>query len=134
MNTPVAQIKEPFEAPLPVKKAAHSVGFASALASRLRALNPIAVPVATIISLGIHLLGAKNEPAADPHSYSVFLGIILSASLIAAALRPCWRGLRRWLAHMCPIIGAAFLVLCLWEMITSGFRLLPLPYFPSPAG
>src|SRR2546426_5955782 len=23
---------------------------------------------------------------------------------------------------------------CLWEVITSGLRLLPLPYFPGPAG
>src|SRR5260370_18569195 len=35
---------------------------------------------------------------------------------------------------MCPIIAAAVGLLCLWEVITSGFRLLPLPYFPSPAG
>jgi len=24
-------------------------------------------------------------------------------------------------------------LLCIWEIVTSGFRLLPLPYFPSPA-
>jgi NitT/TauT family transport system permease protein len=36
--------------------------------------------------------------------------------------------------HLCPIIAAAILLLCLWEVITSGFRLLPLPYFPGPAG
>jgi NitT/TauT family transport system permease protein len=35
---------------------------------------------------------------------------------------------------MGPIIGAAILALGLWEVITSGFRWLPLPYFPSPAG
>jgi NitT/TauT family transport system permease protein len=34
---------------------------------------------------------------------------------------------------MCPIIGAAIGLLCVWDLITSGFRLLPLPYFPSPA-
>jgi NitT/TauT family transport system permease protein len=37
------------------------------------------------------------------------------------------------MAHMCPILAAAVLLLCLWEGITSGFRLLPLPYFPGPA-
>ena len=36
--------------------------------------------------------------------------------------------------HMCPILAAAALLLCFWEIITSGFRLLPMPYFPSPAG
>jgi len=35
---------------------------------------------------------------------------------------------------MSPIIAAAILALGLWEIITSGFHWLPLPYFPSPAG
>jgi NitT/TauT family transport system permease protein len=34
---------------------------------------------------------------------------------------------------MCPILAVAVLFLCAWEGITSGLRLLPLPYFPSPA-
>jgi NitT/TauT family transport system permease protein len=34
----------------------------------------------------------------------------------------------------CPIIAAAILTLCFWELITSGWRWLPLPYFPGPAG
>src|SRR5439155_1330516 len=45
-----------------------------------------------------------------------------------------WPALRRWMHHMCPIIAGAFLLLCVWEVITSGFRLLPMPYFPGPAG
>jgi NitT/TauT family transport system permease protein len=36
--------------------------------------------------------------------------------------------------QMGPIFAAALMVLVAWELITSGFRLLPLPYFPSPAG
>ena len=36
--------------------------------------------------------------------------------------------------QMGPIFAAALLSLGLWEVITSGFRWLPLPYFPSPAG
>jgi NitT/TauT family transport system permease protein len=34
---------------------------------------------------------------------------------------------------MCPIIAAAFVLLGIWETISSGFHLLPLPYFPGPA-
>ncbi|HXU76652.1 MAG TPA: ABC transporter permease subunit [Methylomirabilota bacterium] len=34
---------------------------------------------------------------------------------------------------MSPIIAVAVLSLCPWEIITSGLRWLPLPYFPSPA-
>src|SRR5207253_7133979 len=64
----------------------------------------------------------------------VFLGIFLGVFLVAAIVQPFWPGSRRWMAHTCPILAAAVLLLCLWEGITSGFRLLPLPYFPSPAG
>ena len=42
--------------------------------------------------------------------------------------------LRQWMGHMFPIIAAAVVLLTLWAAITSGFRWLPLPYFPSPAG
>ena len=94
----------------------------------------LAAPLAALIALAVHLLVSKSEPAADTRSYSVFLGVILGASLVAAAVQPLWSGLRRWMAHMCPILAAAVLLLCLWEGITSGFRLLPLPYFPGPAG
>jgi NitT/TauT family transport system permease protein len=41
--------------------------------------------------------------------------------------------LRRWRQNMHPILAATALLLCFWEIITSGLRLLPLPYFPSPA-
>jgi len=99
---------------------------------RMRTL--FATPLATVIALAVHLMVSKGEPAADTRSYSVFLGIIFAASLVAAAVQPLWPGLRRRMAHLCPILAAAVLLLCLWEGITSGFRLLPLPYFPGPAG
>jgi NitT/TauT family transport system permease protein len=35
---------------------------------------------------------------------------------------------------MWPILTAAIGILSGWEIITSGLRLLPMPYFPSPAG
>ncbi len=43
-------------------------------------------------------------------------------------------GLRRWMRHMCPIFAGAVVLLTLYVLITSGFRWLPLPYFPSPGG
>ena len=77
---------------------------------------------------------SQGQPAAETHSYSVFLGIVFVTAMVAAAVHPWWSHLRRWMQHMGPIIAAAISLLCLWEVITSGFRLLPLPYFPSPAG
>jgi NitT/TauT family transport system permease protein len=94
----------------------------------------LAVPGATLIALVIHLFVSKDEPVPDTRSYSAFLGIILGASAVAAFAQSFWPGLRRWMAHMGPILAAAVLLLCSWEVITSGLRLLPLPYFPGPAG
>ena len=34
---------------------------------------------------------------------------------------------------MWPIFTAAILLLAVWDMVTLGFHLLPLPYFPGPA-
>ena len=35
--------------------------------------------------------------------------------------------------HMWPIFTAAILLLGVWDVITAGLHLLPLPYFPGPA-
>jgi NitT/TauT family transport system permease protein len=94
----------------------------------------LAVPVAALVALAVHSKVSKNEPQADTQSYFVFLGLILALSLAAALVQRFWPGLRRWLSEMAPILAAAVLSLCAWEVITSGLRLLPLPYFPSPAG
>jgi len=104
------------------------------IVSRLKARTLLAAPLATLIALAVHLLVSKNESAADTRSYTAFLGVILVVSLAAAAMQPYWSGLRRRMAHLCPILAAAVLLLCLWETITTGFRLLPMPYFPGPAG
>ena len=47
--------------------------------------------------------------------------IVLISALAAAAAQPFWQHLRRWMAHICPIIAAAVLSLCVWELITTGW-------------
>ena len=100
----------------------------------LRAHTLLVVPAAALIGLAIHLLVSKKEARIETHSYTLFLGVILVVSIVAAMMQPFWRPLRRWMRNMCPIFAVAILLLCFWEIITSGLRLLPLPYFPSPAG
>src|SRR5438093_9411609 len=130
MNSASVQFNESVQRPVPAETATQARAPAAAI-PKLRVRTLLAVPVATFIALAVHLFVSKDEPAVDTRSYSVLLGIIFGASALAAAAQPFWSALRGWLAHMCPIIAAAVSLLCAWEVITSGFRLLPLPYFPS---
>lgn len=94
----------------------------------------LAFSAAAAIALAVHMFISKNEPPAQMHCYTQFLSIVFGAGIGMAALQLIWRGLRRWMSDMCPILAVAVLLLCSWEVITTGLRLLPLPYFPSPAG
>jgi NitT/TauT family transport system permease protein len=100
----------------------------------LERVKPVAIPIAAAIALAVHLSVAAKEPSVNPRAYTVLLEVILAGSVLAAALQTFLPPLRRWLSHTGPIIAAAVLAFTGWEIVTSGFRLLPLPYFPSPAG
>jgi NitT/TauT family transport system permease protein len=91
------------------------------------------VPVANLICLAVHWWVSKTEPPMETRSYFVFLLNFLAVSILLAIAQLVLAGLRRRMRHIGPIVAAALLLLCAWELITSGFRLLPLPYFPSPA-
>ncbi len=103
-------------------------------AEKLRWRILLALPVATLIALGVHLTIAKEEPEAQTASYTAFLGVVLAISVLAGVLQFAWVGFRRWLDHMNPLFAASVMLLCVWETITTGFRWLPMPYFPGPAG
>jgi NitT/TauT family transport system permease protein len=101
--------------------------------STLGARTLLAVPLSGAAALGIHLAVRKNDPEPDTTSYLILLSIVGGVSLLLAVAQRFNPRLRRWMADSCPIIAAALILLCVWEMVTSGLRLLPLPYFPSPA-
>ncbi|HEY9155255.1 MAG TPA: ABC transporter permease subunit [Opitutaceae bacterium] len=84
--------------------------------------------------MAVHAIVSRQEPAPDTHVYWIFLWALLSVSIALSIIQYAWSGLRRWMREMNPIIAAGVVLLTLWALITSGFRLLPLPYFPSPAG
>jgi NitT/TauT family transport system permease protein len=92
------------------------------------------VLVANLICLATHWYVSKTEPAVETRSYFVFLWNFLAVALLLALAQLWLPALRARMRQMGPIFAAALLMLCVWEFITSGFRLLPLPYFPSPAG
>lgn len=94
----------------------------------------LGLPAAVAGSLIVHLLISKAEMPDETRSYTVFLSGALGVSLALVAAQSFWMGLRRWLREMGPILIAAAVLLCVGEVATTGFRWLPMPYFPSPAG
>jgi NitT/TauT family transport system permease protein len=134
MNTAVVEVKEPAHIPAPADSTAPVESSASTSPSAPRLRTLLAIPIAAVIAIVIHALVSKNEPPVETRSYFIFLGAILGMAVLAAVVQSFWTGLRRWIAHMGPIIAVAVLLLSLLEIITSGFRWLPLPYFPGPAG
>jgi NitT/TauT family transport system permease protein len=135
MNT-VLPVKESLSAAVPKSAAKASRSMVRLPAAPVEPLSAgafLAVPLAAAVAIGLHLAVRKNDPEPDTTSWLIFLGSILGLSLLMGAVQFFWCGLRRWMTHMCPIIAAALGLFCLWELVTSGFRLLPLPYFPSPA-
>src|SRR6202022_3268135 len=93
-----------------------------------------AVPLAVAISIVLHWFAAQKEPPGETRLYTYFLSGLLVVAGGAATLQSFWSGLRKWMRTVCPLIAVAVLFLTGWELTTAGFRLLPLPYFPSPAG
>lgn len=94
----------------------------------------LALPIATLCALGIHWFVARKESPVETHSYTVLLVLVLAISTVALGAQFLIPSLRRWLREMSPIFAATIALFCVWEILTSGLRLLLLPYFPSPAG
>lgn len=101
--------------------------------SVLRWRTMVAVPLAAGFALAMHMLIAKNEAPLETHSYRLLFLEVIGVAIVLALLRRFSPGLRRWMANMWPIFTAAIVTLCVWDVITLGFHLLPLPYFPGPA-
>jgi NitT/TauT family transport system permease protein len=135
MNTASVPAKKSLDMPVSPASAQPAVANGTAsLPFRVRVGAPLAVPGAAVVALLVHQLLARHEQPVEARSYSLFLAGTLGLGLLAAIVQMIWAPPRRWLAHMGPILGAGILFLCLWQVITTGLRLLPLPYFPSPSG
>ena len=104
------------------------------LAEKLPWWTLSSVPFAGVIALALHGFAAPSETPTEALLYSYFLSGLLIAAVVAAAVQPVWSGLRKWMRDSCPLIAAAIFCLVGWELVTSVLHLLPLPYFPGPAG
>jgi NitT/TauT family transport system permease protein len=92
----------------------------------------LAIPLASVAALAVHYWCGDKEPIPEPR-YFWFLGTLFAFGIVTAAVQRVSTRVRFWVIEMCPIIAAGIICLALWETVTAGFRLLPLPYFPGPA-
>jgi NitT/TauT family transport system permease protein len=123
---------------------------AGARPSRPAALRPsgrdgrapaAAAVIAVLAALALHLFLPNGQvpevawtDALTPwlHPYPVLLEILLAATLLLAVAQWVWRPLRPWVCHYAPLLAAAVLAFCAWDLITLKFNWMTLPYFPGP--
>src|SRR5438045_9692502 len=91
----------------------------------------LTVPVTAAVALGIHLFVAKNEPPNESRTYTIVLGSFFAGAIVAAIMQRWLPALQTRMRRFRPLFTVGILLLCVWEIITSGFRMLPLPYFPA---
>ena len=94
----------------------------------------LSVPAAAAIALGVHLITWKHEPVNESRTYTILLSSFLAGAILAAVAQRWSLSLRSRMRRLRPLFTVGILLISMWEVITSGFRLLPLPYFPSPSG
>jgi len=84
-------------------------------------------------ALLLHEAMSRSEPVLETRTYTFFLGGVAVLGLLCAILQLPFVRLGSWLRETAPIVSVAILLLVGAEAITTGWRWLPLPYFPSPA-
>ena len=93
------------------------------------------LPIALVITFAVHAWASpKTASHVESRSYFIFLGVAFGISIAMVITQTFARSVSEWVRHMFPIIAAAFGLLSVWEIVTSGFRWLPMPYFPGPSG
>lgn len=90
------------------------------------------VPAAVAIALAVHLAMPKTLFAGEARIYTIFLATFFGVAVLLAIVQHWSPPLRGRLRSLRPIFTVGVLLLCLWEIVTSGMHLLPLPYFPGP--
>jgi NitT/TauT family transport system permease protein len=102
-----------------------------AVANSLQMRTLIALPLAAAVAAGIHAWVASRQLLAERHFFPL-LAIVFIGGVGLAVGQRFSTAMRGWVQNTAPIVAAAVYGLAVWEVVTSGFHLLPLPYFPSP--
>ena len=133
MNATV-EIQSPTSTATRTERPSSDLAPAVQAAMRSRPQTVLAIPVGAAIALAIHFFVPKSEPLLGSNYLTLVLEVALGFGLVLAVMQIFSQAVRKWMRHMCPILGMAVLLIGIWELITSCLGLLPLPYFPGPEG
>jgi NitT/TauT family transport system permease protein len=97
----------------------------------------MAPPAAALLALLLHKVLPNRQRVAGEidvttGAYVVVLEALFIASAVLAAVHGFLRPIRHWVRHNSPLLAAAFLLLCAWDLVTLKSSLMPLPFFPGP--
>ena len=127
MSAPVENILTPVQSP----RVENEVESRHSDTAALRMRTLIALPLSVAIAGAVHWWAEKKQTMPEP-AYYKFLGIVFVCAIVLGIAQRFSPGIRRWVEHNFPIFAATIGLLALWEVVTSGLRWLPLPYFPGP--
>ena len=91
-----------------------------------------AIPAAAGVALPVHFALGNQGPTFGTHTYPMILCALLVAGIMGAIGAVIWPGARRWFIDRAPLVAAAMLTMCVWELVTIKLGWLPLMYFPPP--
>lgn len=134
MNTSVEELQPQNSIVSAPRRPAAENAFATPAVVKSRPQTLLAVPLGACIALAIHFFLPKREVVPPTHYYPLILFVILGLGVLGAAVYPFSARLRNVMRNKCPIVGVATITAGVWELATSCFALLPLPYFPGPEG
>src|SRR5947208_13629303 len=72
---------------------------------RYRPQTLLAIPIGALGSLAIHYFVPKEEPVPESNYYPTLLFGMLGFGVLLALLYPFSERVRKWMRHMCPILG-----------------------------
>jgi len=97
-----------------------------------RGLTVASPAIAALVAYWLSELLPNSDPELGPTIYSkVLLGVLGIAILFAVAAWALSR-FRPKAEHGGPLFAAAVSMLAVWDLATTKFALLPMPYFPGP--
>jgi len=92
-----------------------------------------ALPMAAAgVAWAVHAGVPNKLPRSDEDYFAALLLVVMAAAGVVLVLQSLLRPVRPMVRHLGPLIAAALLTLCAWDLLTLKFNLLPALYVPAP--